>query len=43
MGGSGGWYEVLDMEVDECGEIGTVLENWDDQAGIFLLEVGFGG
>jgi hypothetical protein len=25
MGGSGGWYGVLDIEVDGCGEIGTVL------------------
>jgi hypothetical protein len=31
------------MEVDGCGEIGTGLENCDDQAGIFVLEVGFGG
>jgi hypothetical protein len=31
------------MEVDRCGEIGTELENCDDWAGIFLLEVGFGG
>jgi hypothetical protein len=22
----GGWYGVLDMEVDECGEIGTGLK-----------------
>jgi hypothetical protein len=31
------------MEVDGCREIGTGLENYDDWAGIFLLEVGFGG
>jgi hypothetical protein len=39
----GGWYGVLNMEVDWCGEIGTGLENCDDWTGIFLLEVGFGG
>jgi hypothetical protein len=39
----GGWYGVLGMEVDGCGEIGTVLENCDNWAGIFLLEVRFGG
>jgi hypothetical protein len=31
------------MEVDRCGKIGTGLENCDDWAEIFLLEVGFGG
>jgi hypothetical protein len=31
------------MEVDGCGEIGTRLENRNDQAGIFVLEVEFGG
>jgi hypothetical protein len=34
---------VCDIEVDGCGKTGTELENYDDQAGIFLLEVGFGG
>jgi hypothetical protein len=39
----GGWYGVPGMEVDGCREIGTGLKNCDDWAGIFLLEVGFGG
>jgi hypothetical protein len=26
-----------------AGKNGTELENYDDQTGIFLLEVGFGG
>jgi hypothetical protein len=34
---------VCDIKVDGCGKTGTELENYSDQAGIFLLEVGFGG
>jgi hypothetical protein len=39
----GCWYRVCDLEVNGCGKTGTELENCDDQTGIFLLEVGFGG
>jgi hypothetical protein len=38
-----GSQTVRDIEVDRCWKIGTELEILDDQVGIFLLEVQFGG
>jgi hypothetical protein len=37
-----GWYGVWNIEVDWCRKIGTELQNIDDEAGIFRLEVEFG-
>jgi hypothetical protein len=36
-----GWYGVGDMGDDGCGEIGTVLQNFDDWAEYSLLEDAF--
>jgi hypothetical protein len=38
----GGWYGVRDIGDEGCKKIGTVLQNLNDEVGIFLLGDVFG-
>jgi hypothetical protein len=37
-----GWFGVQDIGDDRCGKTKTELQNYDDEAGIFLLGDEFG-